>query len=177
MFNLIGLTGKAGSGKDTAATIFVKNGFRMVAIGDFIREAALALDPLIRGYDTYEPLSYFVDKLGWDEAKAIPDVRRTLQRLGTEAGTDLHGPNLWLDKINYRDGEKVVISDIRKPSETEWLQNNGGVLIEIFRNDLPDLGLNADHVTEQGAGVANLYLYNNGTIADLEENIKAMFFD
>ena len=78
---LIGTTGRKQAGKDSfAARLVEAHGFTRVTFADPMREFALALDPLVDGH--YR-LSEIVRSLGWDVAKeSIPEVRRTLQRLG-----------------------------------------------------------------------------------------------
>lgn len=104
---VIGLAGAARAGKDTVGRLLVEqHGFTRVVFADGIREAALALDPLIKipSGDTVR-LSNVVDFYGWDQAKAIPEVRRTLQRIGSEAGWMIHGQDLWIDLAAKKIGQ------------------------------------------------------------------------
>ncbi len=84
---IIGLSGYARSGKDTVAELLVLNyGFKRVAFADGIRDALIALNPIL--HDGHR-LNEVVQMYGWDVAKAKDEVRRLLQVMGTEVGRKL----------------------------------------------------------------------------------------
>ena len=163
---LIGLVGHAGAGKDTVADRLANyHNFHRLTLADHVRDAALALNPVIEHsarteVDTeitaHTRLSELVSTHGWHAAKQIPDVRRTLQRLGTEAGWKMHGDNLWTSKVDEElihltsvDDNPAVITDIRMPHEMDWLINdNGGILVGVRRDNIYDLGDNNRHASE-----------------------------
>ncbi|MFA5709311.1 hypothetical protein [Mycolicibacterium sp.] len=155
---LIALTGFARSGKDAvAAHLVAHRNFTRVAFADGVREAALALDPVVDYADGQAiRISALVGERGWDEAKAHPEVRRTLQRLGTEAGWNLHGPSLWVDlarpKIQeaWDSGRSAVITDMRFPAEVEWVSSVGGRVWKVRRprTGASLTGENAAHTSE-----------------------------
>lgn len=132
---LIGLVGKKRSGKDTFANY---TGFQKVALADPLREAALGLDPIVVGDVTNGlRLSEVVDSIGWEMAKdSYPEVRRTLQRLGTESIRALD-PNFWVRIaaqriIETRDaGMPVVVTDVRYPNEIDLIHSLGGTVIRV----------------------------------------------
>src|SRR6266511_6207822 len=99
---LIGLTGYAQSGKDSVAGFLKDYGYQRVAFADGVREALLALDPFLVPFPPIIPsaipprLSALVAGVGWDEAKKHPEVRRLLQRLGTEVVRDMVDPDAWV---------------------------------------------------------------------------------
>lgn len=132
---LIGLVGKKRSGKDTFAQF---TGFQKVALADPLREAALGLDPIVVGDVTNGlRLSDLVNEIGWEEAKdRYPEVRRTLQRLGTESIRALD-PTFWTRIatqriIETRDaGMPVVVTDVRYPNEVDMIRALGGTVIRV----------------------------------------------
>ena len=64
---LIGFTGPPGCGKDAAVDHLVTHhDFRQVAFADPIRQAALALNPMV---DTFYKLDEVVRAWGWTDAK------------------------------------------------------------------------------------------------------------
>lgn len=110
---LIGLSGYAGSGKDTVAQILARHGYRRRAFADKLKELARKLDPLIQynganpyaellpgewGRSSSSPLSFILDIYGPDEAKKIPAVRGFYQRLGEQVRKVL-GENVWVDAV------------------------------------------------------------------------------
>jgi hypothetical protein len=84
--HLVGLLGLKRSGKDTfAARLVEAHGFTRIAFADPLKEAALALDPIVVSANSWDPerrLSDVVEAEGWEAAKEVPEVRRTLQNLG-----------------------------------------------------------------------------------------------
>src|SRR5690348_6899955 len=91
MTRLIGLTGKAGSGKDTIADRLVVNkGFTKLAFAAPMKEA---LNKLF-GFD---PSDWYDRE--WKETP-LPGIgkspRQLAQTLGTEWGRDTINPNLWI---------------------------------------------------------------------------------
>jgi hypothetical protein len=180
---LIGIIGLKRSGKDTYASRLVSHhGYTRLALADPMREFALALDPIVAVYDAGEEwggvlterLSEVVAREGWEQAKTRDEVRRTLQRLGTEAGRGVLGENVWInvtDKIQYEVPGPVVITDIRFPNEYEWITRRGGYLVRVVRAGT----FAGDHSSETMAGdltgfPADMTVLNETTVADLHEH-------
>lgn len=183
MYRLIGLTGRAGAGKDTAAEALVAAGYQRDAFADRMRAALLALDPMVdtmragaRGEVVPLRLSWLVETCGWDAAKRNhPEIRRLLQRFGTEAGRDIHGPDCWVDLLMrdwMRAGRpRTVVTDVRFDNEAAAILDQGGVVLEVVR---PGLGeLPGGHPSEQGVrpGLVDLELANDGSVADLHRRV------
>lgn len=177
---LIGLMGLKQSGKDTFAAALTENhGFTRYALADPMREAALALDPLIPFFDGYDRLSRVVAFQGWDYAKEhFPEVRRTLQRFGTEMGRDHFGEDFWVDitfkKVAETPGP-VVITDVRFLNEYRRIISEGGFVVRVVRPGLaatdphPSEALAMDEITTP----AHFLIKNDGTVPDLAR--KAAF--
>lgn len=123
---VIGLSGKAGSGKDFIAQNILK--------------------PL--GYHQFSLAWHFkIGLVGESKAsheevfKTKPEhVRRMLQQKGTEQGRDVFGDNVWCNHIkewfivlNENWGiNKFVIPDVRFPNEVEFIQKMDGKVFRIF---------------------------------------------
>lgn len=165
---LIAVSGRKRAGKDTfASRLIVAHGFVRVAFADPLRDFALALDPLI---DTRR-LSAVVDELGWEDAKAIPEVRRTLQRIGTEAGRQVLGESVWVDLAMRKAaaaGANVVITDCRYPNEAEAIRAAGGIIVRV---DRPGIDLTDAHPSEVAMDdwPFDARVVNNGTIQGLHD--------
>ena len=185
---VVGLAGLAGSGKDTAAALLVeRHGATRIAWADPVREAALALDPLVFVPWSVPPvrrLSSLLESVGWEEAKRCHDVRRLLQRLGKEMGRGVLGPalglgsGLWVE-IGLRRAREasglVVFSDCRFPDELAAVRSLGGHTVWIERGD----GLDGDagaHASESsvGPGDCDFVVTNRGTPADMLAGIEAV---
>ncbi len=180
---LFAFSGLKGSGKDTAANVLVNEyGFTRIAFADAVRELALIVDPLILIEDEWQPdqlmrLSKVVSEYGWDWAKrALPEVRRLLQVIGTEGGRMLVGENVWVDILAKRfpdigsDEVRYVITDCRFDNEVEFVRNNGGKLVWINRPGLVSDGhaSESEHIRE----LASVVVYNTQDLDTFENTIR-----
>ncbi len=177
MYKLVGLTGKAGSGKDTAAQGLTDHHVMKFAEG--VYKGVWALNPWIKTEDGFIRLQDLVRKVGWDKAKENPEVRQFLQKYGTEAGRDIHGEDCWIRywEREYRklpEGTNVKVTDVRFPNEDEALKNNGGVVIEIMGPPRRG-GVDSTHSSEAGIGRrADMTLVNEGTVEELHQRIRKL---
>ena len=161
---LIGISGKAGSGKDTVADIILQQypGFKR-AMAKPIKDAFEA----VFGFDP--------DSISRQE-KETPFMgfhfspRRAMQTLGTEWGRELD-ENVWLRLAHrhynsvFRKSGYLVIPDIRFKNEAAWLRAQGGLLIHVERPDVKDV---EKHASELGTGIPpDITIHNTGSIIDL----------
>jgi hypothetical protein len=155
---IIGLSGYARSGKDEAASVLVEEfGFIRVAFADKLREFLYALNPLVYpSFNQYGDHSGFIyvqdviDKYGWGGYKEThfgPEIRRLLQRLGTEAGRNTMWDSIWIDAAftGLPEDAKVVVTDARFPNEAEAIKSRGGGVVRINRKGIgPAVGSNGE---------------------------------
>lgn len=151
---LIGLTGPAGSGKDTVADYLRdRHGFAVMSFAHPVYLGVSAAFGI--------PIEQLQDRDFKEEE--IPWIgkspRQLLQLFGTEFGRDLVAKDIWLrvaksklDEISYICDQasvpcRVVISDVRFDNEAEWVRNLGGVIWHIHR---PGVQPVAAHVSEAG---------------------------
>jgi hypothetical protein len=192
MTRLIGLGGRLRSGKDAVADVLVdRYGFTKLGMSDALIEAALVLDPYIpvnthaatfpRGeHGLFVRLSHLVEQVGYVDAKKNPEVRRFLQKLGTEFGRQMIGEFVWTD-IMYRkidrlrgEGHSVVVTGIRFPNEIDLITSLNGDAVYVERPGLPkDV---QGHVSENSIGPSDFdaILCNDGTLDDLPTKIEAL---
>lgn len=165
MPTVIGFTGYAQSGKDTAASFLVEKGFRRLAFADILRTSLYALNPIVdmdhdhvwtaggelaATFDTTVRVRDIVDSIGWDRAKTeYPEIRQLLQRLGTEVGRDLYGENFWVERVTRQihNGDKVVITDVRFENEEVAVHNLGGKVFRISRPSAKPANTHASELT------------------------------
>lgn len=167
---VLGLAGYAQSGKDTFARFLVEDhGFVRVAFADTLRDMLYALNPAVRGLsgewlDLQELIdgSEWFSGIGWERAKLeTPDVRGMLQRLGTEAGREILGQNIWVDTAMKKltPGRRYVFTDVRFPNEFDAIKAAGGKVIRLQRdgrtavNAHPSETALDDHVFDEVLGM------------------------
>ncbi|AYN58505.1 adenylate kinase [Arthrobacter phage Liebe] len=180
---ILGLIGKKRSGKDTFAHALP--GYTRVAFADPLRQAALALDPYVGrpclpgqlSPQRDVRLSDVIDALGWERAKdCVPEVRRILQRFGTESIRSID-PDFWIragiQAIEAVEGP-VVVTDCRYPNEADTIRALGGKLVRITRPGYTSEG--DAHPSESALdGYAEDWLVlNDGTVADLAHNARTV---
>ncbi|MEU0981131.1 hypothetical protein ABZ488_18085 [Streptomyces griseus] len=177
----VALMGRAGSGKDTiGARLVSRFVFARVAFADPLRDLALSVDPIVANEPTgYGPLpirlSDVVRREGWDQAKARPEVRRTLQRLGQSVRDQ--DERYWLRaalaKVDVADrwNLPVVVTDCRYENEAEALTARGFLLVRVERSGEhgPAGEDERQHTseTELDDYPADAVLTNGGTLAEL----------
>ena len=172
-YPIIGVCGKARSGKDTVARFLLADGHAryQYSLADPLK-AMLAAG---LGVDMRDPY--------WQERKEdiIPafgkSPRQMMQTLGTEWGRQCVNDNLWLimaqDRLN-RNGPGMVIADIRFDNEAAFVRRMGGTVVHVFRDSAPAVN---SHASESGivAQPSDMVLHNNGSLEELQANVRKLF--
>jgi len=143
---LIGLSGKSGSGKSTAAAYLVaRHNFVEVAFADRLKQVA-AMMFNFNWRQLYGDQQDEVDQVLWRTP------RECLQRLG-DLGRELW-PEIWVahtvkqvSKWLER-GHAVVVSDVRFLNEAKALKQMGGVLVRLVRPGSPNPAGLPEHASE-----------------------------
>jgi hypothetical protein len=167
---LIGIAGRARSGKDTVANFIIAaiGGYRY-SFADPIRAMLVPL-----GVDMNDPY--------WQARKEdiIPALgvspRRMMQTLGTEWGRNLINPDLWIILAHQRllqNGPGMVIPDVRFENEAAWIRKHGGWIIHVIR---PDAKAIEAHASEDGIEVqdTDAQIFNSGTLEELQLSVRKL---
>ena len=148
---MIGLVGKARSGKSSVANVLVKEyGYLQYAMAGAIRKAILTALPFVDGRYLHEDKEEVVPQLG-------VTGRHLLQTMGHNWGRQ-NNENTWilaleteleLMKVDHR---KVVIDDVRYDNECQWIIDQGGFIIGIDRPFVEGVEQKSwrDHPSESG---------------------------
>jgi hypothetical protein len=176
---IVGLAGYARSGKDTAAEVFVQEGFTRLAFADLLKEFVYRINPYIvdeGAYGVVHRLTELVDSEGgWETAKHYQEVRRLLQVTGTEAARRLLGEDVWVNALFNKivPGEDYVITDVRMENECNAIAESRGILLWVHREGV---GPANDHATENSLSEydCNFVLDNSGSIEEFQHSVRGL---
>lgn len=159
-----------------------------MAFADPLRKGSMAIDPIVG----HHPLSWWqrlftgpqvmrlsdvVNREGWERAKRHSEVRRFIQRYGTEGGRDVFGYDCWVILArqaiaNLLATHSIVVTDVRFENEADLIRELGGVVIRVIR---PGLEASNDfHRSERIPFTADYTVLNSDTVQILHEQIKAI---
>jgi hypothetical protein len=172
MTKLIGITGLAGSGKDTLADAFVRLGFTRMAFADALKHATSYIAAEAPGlYFDPETKEQFSEALGMTRRKA-------LQEMGNGVRETL-GPLTWINRVlrvwEAGGRQPTVISDCRYENEAERIKDLGGIVLRVVRPGNSLLaGAEAVHISELGVSdsLVMMDIINAGTIGDLNAEAR-----
>jgi hypothetical protein len=180
MAKIIGIHGRAGSGKDTIAnhlkTYFPRN-FRSVAFADPIR-AMLKAGFGLSDADFERPL-----KNEPNEALCGKTPRQVMKPAGTEFGRESIGYMVWINRVAptvqamLGADLNVLITDVRFENEAEWIRGQGGVVWHIDRKENIDVVAGADgHKSEAGIKFVkgDVRIDNNETLGTLYDTVEKL---
>jgi len=180
---IIGITGKARSGKDTFADMLInelkwqgKEYIKMAYSDELKRKAAKEFD--LSHEQLYGKLKevpdhrYSKGNVSSNPYEAFWTPREILQHLGTEGYRKIE-PKFWIRQLFKRiDGvfiKNVIITDCRFPDEIDAILYEGGNVIQIVRDD-KDKITNEKHKSETALDDYPWWhcrIYNNGSIENL----------
>jgi hypothetical protein len=181
MLRLIGLTGNAGSGKDTTADYLVNTkGWIKLAFAKPLKDICINYLGLTEDEAyTQEGKAKYNDFWGMTN-------REILQKIGTDAFRNGFHKDTWTKIMELQivkllnEGKNVVISDCRFDNEALLIEKLGGIVFKINRPNYDTFLLNKEtsHISEQGiknsliAGIID----NNDTIKKLHLRFEDAIF-
>lgn len=135
---IIGLHGKAKSGKSTVANRLFDHGFDEMTFAYPLKELVANLFDMTWDQVCDEELKEKID------LRYGMSPRRILQHLGTDVFREMY-PNVWIDHLIRRKnkierqapGTRLVVSDVRFKNEKEAIEKEGGYVWKIVRRENP----------------------------------------
>jgi hypothetical protein len=197
---IISLSGLAGAGKDTVADFLCSEyGYQRISFAAPLKDAAAAIfgwdREMLEGRTGENRQAREAPDAFWAERLGKPNFspRRALQELGTDVFRTHFHPDIWLTSLENKvrkagSDERFVITDCRFENELACLRSLGAAIWWVWRGEKPawwDAARRGEavpgvHVSETlwvsnvvGATGA-IEIANNGTLADLQENIKSL---
>jgi hypothetical protein len=182
---LIGITGKAGSGKDTTFERIVEMSNRMglpsarrIAFADKLKLSAAALLNL-----SVEDINSHKSSAGGGQLTILGkpmSMREFLQRYGTEAHRQVFGDNFWVDAaLPYgfdHSGSITVVTDVRFQNEADRVWLCGGIIVEVVGPNDEISKAAAGHASEAGIGNPDFTIDNTrrDTFGELDRQIRGL---
>lgn len=174
---LVGVTGRAGAGKDTIADYLVRgHGFDKLSF-------AAPLKAMLAAAGMPEPANRE------DKEKPVPGFsftwREAAQTLGTEWGRR-RDPDIWVKLVEmqirrtvtlyaaYPDQVRFVLSDVRFENEAAMIRSLGGKVLFVHGRAV-DLGESAGHASEAGIAFTSrdFLIDNSGTLSLTLAQVRA----
>jgi hypothetical protein len=178
---LIGFTGAAGSGKDTAASVLIDQlGYEKISFASAIKD----LVTIIFGWDrnmlegaTKESRAWREESDEWWSRRLGRDTtpRSVLQQWGTELGRETFHKDIWIAaverKIAQNPDKKYVLTDCRFINEAEMIKRSGGKIINITRKGVE---LTGSHASEVGlpSHIFDMVIVNDGSLEEFNSKIN-----
>ncbi|MFI3902626.1 deoxynucleotide monophosphate kinase [Ochrobactrum sp. S1502_03] len=156
---VIAFTGKAGSGKSTAAKYVIERGYKLVKFADPLKDMLRAI-----GYSQRQIEG---------DLKEVPDAsgqtpRHAMQTLGTEWGRKCMGEDFWINIWRERvTGATAVTDDCRFANEADAVRSVGGIVVMLKGRG----GINSAHSSELLDFKPDIVIANDGNITSLHSRI------
>ena len=180
--HIIAFTGKAGSGKDTAANILIeKYGFIKISFAASLKDAVAAIfswpRDMLEG-STAESRAWREQKDEWWSNRLSMNItpRHILQTWGTELCRDGFHEDIWIASLEkklvcFPATTNIVITDCRFENEAAVIHKLGGKIIQIDRSSIDS---ESKHSSELGISqnTTDIIIYNKGTLEELEFAIE-----
>lgn len=185
--HIIGLCGKAGTGKDTAAlSLSSAMNYHDIDVWTFaiadpmraaLHEMLLSIPKASELFDREHKERHLTGLPGTDLSP-----RRLLQEMG-DMGRSLH-PDFWIALLNLRVQKAlsqspsiaVIVTDIRLVEEADWVRAQGGSIWMLTRDAATPA---RNHTTERSISsiTPDVVIDNNGTLPELHKAIRAALAD
>lgn len=193
MTKIVGIGGRLASGKDCIADYLVEeHGWVKLGMSDALAGALYTLNPLVSTRVRFLGIPLWVkhvryqevaDRVGYVEAKTLPEVRRLLQVLGTEVGRNMIDEDVWTDMMVKKvrslissEVPGIIVTGVRFENEIEAISDElSGALWWVVRPSLED-GVNASHPSENSVSASDfdVEIWNTGTLEDLYEKVRGL---
>lgn len=174
---IVAITGKRGHGKTTAAMALESQGYRHINFADCLKEVV----EMVYGV----PMAVLQDPVLKEQVLVdwpYRSPRELLQIVGTDMFRKTKFPDgeaiddTWIRNFQRRAVaySHVVCSDLRFPNEAETVLSLGGLIIKVVDPRKVTGDAASQHASETAIDLItpHVTIFNDGTIADLQEKIR-----
>ena len=169
---IIGLAGKTGSGKDTAARFIIEAGYAVQRVGfaDVLKHCAAQV------FDIEVAIFFGIEQ----KEHAHPVLGKTYRQLLCEFGTKMRDidPDVWVRwadrtaRCALERGEGVIFTDVRYANEVAYIHDMGGHVIEIRRPwTIHPHEVVREHPSENYSGDVDACILNDNTLETFRTRI------
>lgn len=171
---IIGLSGKFGVGKDTAAAMILYKypQYRTSAIATNLKKVVSVItgtsidDQYTRAGKESIPDGFAGKSIGWYQQMVGQRVR------------EIFGEDVWVNSALADLSSQLVITDVRYPNEVAAIKRAGGIVIRIIRDgvELND-GRDIKHISETALDSYDQFdavIVNNRTLEEFEKELIAV---
>lgn len=189
-FKLVGVVGKARTGKDTLGAYL--KGKRFLPHRDLYATTAALADGVkavaSKAFDI--PLNYFYEHelkdAPFDDEEFSP--RQIAQYVGTESFRDVFGEWVWVKRLHtelqsgFNVNDAVVVTDVRFANEVQWICEQDGIVVYLEREDAPQVSAHSSEnipsledcqYMEEQYGGDLVHIPNNRSKQDFYAEIEA----
>lgn len=177
--NLIGVSGKKGSGKDTFYILFnellfkhkINKKYENKKFADALKQVCSIIANI--------PIEYFYNRKYYDDVISPWNltIREFMQKLGTDVIRNNFNQHTWLYSLflQYNDNSNWIITDVRFKNEFDIIKQNNGIVIRIENENLKQ---NDEHISENDLDDYNFdyIIKNDKTIKEFKNIIENIFF-
>lgn len=143
---IVGLVGFKGSGKDSASTPLLEQGFQKTSFAGVLKDCCSAIfgwdRDMLEGTTGEARLKREETDLWWAEKLGRPGFspRRAFTSLGTDVIRTHFNENIWVLAVEnqIRQGGDWVLTDCRFPNELQMVKDLGGTIIRVKRGPEPE---------------------------------------
>ena len=183
---IIGISGKAGSGKDTAAKMLeVLYANPDISYEDFAnkRYKNFADIQIVHFADSLKETAQVLFRIGEWETNTQEGKKTTIDWIGKTVRELLQGIgqglrdaidfDLWVKILfaNTEDWSNYIIADVRYPNEVKAIKERNGILLRIDRKGA-GAGNHSSETALDDYKEWDVHIENNGSIEDLFETMK-----
>lgn len=171
---IVGFTGRAGAGKDTAADVIMATAYgnwKRYSFAGPLKDASSILFNFTHE-QLYDPKEKEVIDDRWGKSP-----RQILQWLGTDVLRAHITEDFFTEHMKQRiekTEKSIVITDIRFDNEAELVKSMGGIVIKIERSEAEGSGTkHSEHATEKGISeqLIDFTVNNDGTIEEFYNKV------